>query len=223
MDLETRINEASKRFIDSRHDDYLTHHQGADGVDPDRGWAFVRDQFLHLAAARAKAWAATVPPLYHRASLDMLAPEQHPDELRAYLDSAARNLMLAGPVGTGKSFAAWAIAHEFIARDYRAAVWSTPRLMVDMRPEGAPGAFREVCTVPLLVLDDLGAARPTDWAVEQMFSIADERTNYQRFTIITTNQPYENLVALWGQPTMDRFRDQATHLVMGGTSRRGAA
>lgn len=221
--LKDRLLSTSERIIDSQRDRWESDRKAAPQPNDDLEymWQYERDNRLCMAEARIDNWMKRVPPLYQSANLDTLTPEQHPDQLRAYLDSTVRNLMLAGPVGTGKTYAAWALAHEAVAQGYRASAWSVPRLMVDMRPDGHASTFRHACEIPLLILDDLGAARPTDWAVEQMFSIADERTSYQRRTILTTNATYDGLVAFWGQPTMDRFRDNATHVVMAGPSRRG--
>ena len=47
--------------------------------------------------------------------------------------------------------------------------------------------FRRLCAVDLLHLDDLGAERRTEWVLEQLYSIVNERWQDQRAIVVTTN------------------------------------
>lgn len=47
--------------------------------------------------------------------------------------------------------------------------------------------------VPLLLMDDLGVEKPTDWSEEVLTQILDERMSYKRPTIITSNMPIQSL------------------------------
>ena len=47
--------------------------------------------------------------------------------------------------------------------------------------------FRKLCAVDLLHLDDLGAERRTDWVLEQLYSVVNERWQDERSIVITTN------------------------------------
>ena len=49
--------------------------------------------------------------------------------------------------------------------------------------------FRRLCTVDTLVLDDLGAEKQTEWVLEQLFSIVNERWQDRRSIVVTTNIP----------------------------------
>ena len=51
------------------------------------------------------------------------------------------------------------------------------------------GFFRRLCTVDLLVLDDLGAEKQTEWVLEQLYSIVNERWQDQRSIVVTTQHP----------------------------------
>jgi DNA replication protein DnaC len=172
---------------------------------------------------RVDSWIERVPPLFMAADLTRLEARQHGAQIRDWVGTGSRNLLLAGPVGTGKSYAAWAIAHDMVARGNLVVFKTVPRLLLDMRPDNDPDAFQRACEADVLVLDDLAAARPTEWATEQMYSIAEERASFMRRTIVTTNASFEQLQALWGSPTMDRLRDSSLDLVLNGASRRGAA
>jgi hypothetical protein len=49
--------------------------------------------------------------------------------------------------------------------------------------------FRRLCTVDVLVLDDLGAEKQTEWVLEQLYSIVNERWQDRRSIVVTTNIP----------------------------------
>lgn len=215
-----RIAAVADQLVGDHEQEFLAANTADGAAERWREW---RDAECDRRRRTIARWLEPVPPLFLDADLARLDDQQHPDELSAWLSGPARNLILAGPVGTGKSYAAWAIAHHAAACGLVPMVRSVPRLLLDMRPDGDPGTFDRACFAELLVLDDLGAARPTDWSLERIYSIAEHRTNYRLRTVVTTNCTFDQLAALWGAPTMDRLRDGATIVELTGRSRRGPA
>ncbi len=63
---------------------------------------------------------------------------------------------------------------------------------------------------PLLVLDDLGVERNSDWAYERLFTIVNGRYNDLRPTIVTSNTPVERL----DSRLVSRIMDQGTTTVI---------
>jgi hypothetical protein len=128
-------------------------------------------------------------------------------------DDHARTLLLVGPTGRGKSFAAtWAIAEGggawLAAADCRVAEWN------DLRPRAA-GAR-------LLVLDDLGR-ESTDWSARELADLLELRHNRGLRTIVTSNLPTRKLAERYGERLASRWGDgrfTATVEVMGGDLRR---
>ena len=115
------------------------------------------------------------------------------DDLDANLD-AGRGLWFYGAVGTGKPSVAMLVAHHALKRDASVAIYSIPRLFTELRAtyddnsrESFWGLFRKLCSVDLLVLDDLGAERQTDWVVEQLYSIVNERWQDRGSILVTSN------------------------------------
>lgn len=104
-------------------------------------------------------------------------------------------LLLFGGVGSGKTFIASCIANELINRGYPCLVTNFARLtntisgMYDGKQEYIDGLnkFR------LLVIDDLGAERETDYMGEIIHNIIDSRYRVKLPLIITTNLTIENM------------------------------
>lgn len=77
-------------------------------------------------------------------------------------------------------------------------------------------------TAPLLIIDDLGAERPTDWTFEQVRYLIDARYSNSRPYVITTNATGpDELVASVGGAVASRLKD-ATWVAVGGVDMRGA-
>ena len=103
---------------------------------------------------------------------------------------------LSGAVGCGKTYAAASIANELLDQGYRVWMVSTVDLLDRMFAE-ADIIRNRLATFELVVLDDFGAERNTEYAAEKMFQIIDDRMRSRLPTIVTTNiditQPTDNL------------------------------
>lgn len=120
---------------------------------------------------------------------------------RRYVDNwneiAEKNigLLLFGGVGTGKSFYGGCIANEIISRyTTPVIVTSIPRILNSLfGVEDKNGYISKLASVPLLIIDDLGAERDTDYALEQIYTVIDERYKANKPLIVTTNLSFEAL------------------------------
>jgi DNA replication protein DnaC len=79
--------------------------------------------------------------------------------------------------------------------------------------------------VDLLHLDDLGAERRTEWVLEQLYSIVNERWQDQRSIIVTTNLGLDQLREQLGARTVSRLLEICDEPwpVMGDDLRKRAA
>ena len=109
---------------------------------------------------------------------------------------AGRGLWFDGPVGTGKTSLAILVAKAASQAGRSYAVFPVPRLLAEIRRTFDGDAsdtymrmFQRLCTVDLLVLDDLGAEKQTEWVLEQLYSIVNERWQDRRSIVVTTNVP----------------------------------
>jgi DNA replication protein DnaC len=107
-------------------------------------------------------------------------------------------LTLVGPVDTGKSHLAVAICRRWLARGKPARYVLVPLMLEELRAgyqfEGEYDRRLEfLLKVPLLVLDDLGTQKPTEWAVEKLMQVIDYRYVNALPLVVTTNKPLDNL------------------------------
>jgi len=117
------------------------------------------------------------------------------DDIEANLEEG-RGLWFHGDVGTGKTSLAMLVAHAADAAGHSVAVYSVPHLLSEIRStydrdtgDSYLELFNRLCTVDLLVLDDLGAEKTTEWVLEQLYSIVNERWQSAGSVVVTTNAP----------------------------------
>lgn len=103
-------------------------------------------------------------------------------------------LYLTGPKGTGKTTAACRILKAYV-RENQSNGWvsarflSVPDWLGSMRGvwgDQEEEAFQRASRCRLLVLDDIGKGKPTEWAIERLFRLVDDRYNGARPTIFTS-------------------------------------
>lgn len=137
-------------------------------------------------AVLANRWATIVPPRLGDPKIDQLGAEAR-DAIAAWSADPTANLLITGPVGVGKSHAAFAAMRGPFGRGLRVAAVNVPRLLRDLRPSGDGADLVQLAGVDVLLLDDLGAERPTDWTTEQLYTLVNDRWEQSRPIIATTN------------------------------------
>lgn len=191
-------------------------------ADADRAEETAR--LARQAANRALVYTRRRPSRYAGASYQMLTAEQDPvGKVSRWWARGPRSLVLAGPARTGKTTAAYAIANDAHAHDTWVMVWTAADLSAALKPDSdEPLAYEYATTCPLLVIDDLGRERVTDWWLEQLQRIVDARCANERRLIVTTNTAaradavYDELVTRYGHPVVERLIDGGGVLVLDG-------
>ena len=103
-------------------------------------------------------------------------------------------LLLMGPSGAGKTHLAVAALKELIRRGHAGLFCDYRELLKEIQASYNPasestemGVLEPIRTVELVVLDDLGASKPSAWVLDIIGLILNARYNERRMTILTTN------------------------------------
>ena len=98
-------------------------------------------------------------------------------------------LLLWGGVGTGKSFLAGCIANALMEKEIPVRMTNFALILNDLAAsfEGRNEYIERLCRFPLLIIDDFGMERGTEYGLEQVYNVIDSRYRSRRPMIITTN------------------------------------
>jgi len=101
-----------------------------------------------------------------------------------------QGLLFWGTVGTGKSYTAACIANYLLEANTSVIMTSFVRILQEMQGfdrEREESFTNKLNSVKLLIIDDLGAERSTDYALEKVYGIIDNRYRAKKPLILTTN------------------------------------
>lgn len=101
-----------------------------------------------------------------------------------------QGLLFWGTVGTGKSYTAACIANYLLEANTSVVMTSFVRILQEMQGfdrEREEAFTNKLNSVKLLIIDDLGAERSTDYALEKVYGIIDNRYRAKKPLILTTN------------------------------------
>lgn len=101
-----------------------------------------------------------------------------------------QGLLFWGTVGTGKSYTAACIANYLLEANTSVVMTSFVRILQEMQGfdrEREETFTNKLNSVKLLIVDDLGAERSTDYALEKVYGIIDNRYRAKKPLILTTN------------------------------------
>lgn len=106
-----------------------------------------------------------------------------------------QGLLFWGDVGTGKTFAAACIANALLDKRVPVVMTSFVKLLENMQgfKDDEDKLTRSLNRAKLLIIDDLGAERSTDFALEKVYNIIDSRYRARLPMILTTNLDLEEM------------------------------
>jgi DNA replication protein DnaC len=180
----------------------------------DTGWRPIEDHGVRR-VERCECWRervglarladANIPKRYQHCTLDNFAA--YNDSLERAVAQARRvgeafpavniGLFLEGQPGVGKTHLAVAVLKQIIERTAAHGLfYDTRDLLRVIRSTYDPSIrtteleiLRPVMTADLLVLDDLGAEKTSEWVEETMNLIVNTRYSERRLTVFTSNYP----------------------------------
>jgi len=127
---------------------------------------------------------------------------------RDYPTASDKGLLLMGPSGVGKTHLAVAVLKELIKKGHEGLFCDYRELLKEIQASYNPasestemGILEPVRTAEILVLDDLGASKPSAWVLDIIGLVLNARYNEKRVTILTTN--YFDETATSTEPARD--------------------
>jgi DNA replication protein DnaC len=173
-------------------------------------WEFVEGKGVRPCGCRLKERRdkliadARIPKLYVDSSLQNYQPStQEPSQLRAYNYAHAlvrdypavdRGILLMGESGVGKTHLSVAILRALIEKGIECRFYEYRSLLKEIQSSYNPNTNTSEMEVlaPLfecevVALDELGAAKPTQWVQDTIGLIINSRYNEKKLTILTTN------------------------------------
>jgi DNA replication protein DnaC len=175
---------------------------------------------LRISRAKAKRLEGRLPKRFEHVAFDRSPVTEMPEpivrEVRRFareidqrLDEG-RGIWFVGDVGTGKTTLAMLVSRAAIEAGRSTAIYSVPRLLSLIRETmwnegGHLDLLDKLASVDLLHLDDLGAENTSEWVLEQLYSIINQRYEDEKALVITTNLEPDQLADQIGERTVSRI------------------
>jgi DNA replication protein DnaC len=196
-----------------------------------------------LKRGRVRGVASAIPPRYRGVSFDRppvsdMARNAETKgvvrKVRTFIDNldsnlgAGQGLWLSGDTGTGKTTLAMLVSKEALEKGHSVAIYSLPKLLARIRRtyDAEPGGdsygvfFERLTSVDLLHIDDFGAEKRSDWVLEQLYALVNERYEDKRSVMLTTNLPVDKLEEQIGGRTVSRLTETCEQVLLFGVDRR---
>lgn len=218
--LRNLLPERVKARLDSGALDYLSPGSAIES-DADR-----RAREEQTRAERLEMWRGNIPAHLVGATIDSL-PEQLFDQLTSWADGDRLCLVLQGAVGVGKTWAAFALGDRaarngatvaaHVVFDYLTAAREhvVGRVAADQVSD-RQRLLDRARTVELLILDDLGAEKGSEWAQSYLTALLDTRVSLGLRTIVTTNTDSNRIKEIYGGRFASRLYGSATVITISG-------
>ncbi len=172
----------------------------------------MKDCVCKLEKLRQKRLEA-IPPMFHQVVLAKIQPmaEIHPKQ-KEFIPAMKANpfgsYFLGGKTGKGKSMLMWALYREAVMNDKRVVAATLTELLdeykrfIQLSMANQPLVYPRLSASDLtqnhtkfsIFFDDIDKARPTEYAMEQLFELANAIYNYQHQIVVTTNLSLNKLI-----------------------------
>jgi len=131
-------------------------------------------------------------------------------------------LFLYGGAGTGKTFSSVVLAWIALFRDKTVYFSDVVSLLDELRPSNdeAHLVIKKCKEVDVLILDDIGHEKSSQWVRERLYLIINSRWNNRKTTIFTSNFPIENLKKTVSGAVYSRVKGDAVEVHLADKDKR---
>jgi len=171
-----------------------------------------------------------LPARYHDATFNSAKitkfNRQAFDRTVEYAQNPKGGLLISGPVGTGKTYLAACIVNAFLDQLKWVTFGGVVDLLGRIRRSYSEAAqeeewqiMDELCSVPLLVLDDLGKEKVSEWVEQMLFRVIDSRYRENKLLVVTSNFTAPELQDRYpevGPALVSRLAEMCTGIYLGG-------
>lgn len=150
-----------------------------------------------------------------------------------YIEQGSGLYLYSEQVGTGKTTVACTIANEYLVHEMWAANLQplvayvvVPEFLDRIREswsdpdEELYDLLENIRTVPLVIWDDIGAERPSEWVRERLYTLINHRYTEELANIFTSNLPLERLGEQLGPRIASRIRGMCMAVEVTGPDHR---
>lgn len=205
---------------------YLAGETTLNDLQPDQV-EFIRQHFLSAHAEQRQRiisnFEARVPRRYATARPDAIATAwataatASPDE--------TRSLLVVGPTGTGKTHYAYSVLRALaeVGGTTKWAAYTAADLYARLRPRtgrDSEAEFETIADATVLFVDDLGAAKLTEWTEEVTYRLINHRYEECLPGLFTSNVPPAQLRDVLGERIASRLTEMCERVVLKGDDRR---
>ena len=185
-----------------------------------------REDYEKRKAAQRRFWSS-LDEIDWGLSFDTLKVTNHNrvviQRLNKWKPEMQKGGVLFGPVGTGKSTLMKCLINKWASENYRCKFVGMGKLLQKLRDgmksERTLGEQMAKLVEPdLLIVDDIGVEKPTDWSREQIFTLLEDRRGMGKVNFFTTNLNQNDIAAVYGDRIADRLREWCVWIEVAGPS-----
>lgn len=145
------------------------------------------------------------------------------EEESTFIKGISKGMFINGPTGTGKTFILHALKNRLIDIRLKAKVHNWVELLLELRQRASEGYLREeigqLCD-GILMIDDLGAEKRSEWSQEIIYTLVNRCYEYEVPLFVATNLTHEQFQEVYGDRIYSRLIEMCEKVELSGEDKR---